>query len=168
MLIIFSSVHYKRTASNPSVRIQIREASTNGVQFKVSPSSQLFNGVVRNFRLRETNREIATPTTRVIIAPPTGGGGVILPFDISGVILHYDSKSRNLFDMMSFTQPLRANKAYQVVAAYSYRGDFENKVCSWAEQVPVIKRFIPPARTGVATSEWFVVKPEMSGTNRER
>jgi hypothetical protein len=78
----------------------------------------------------------------------------------------YESITKNF--ILRPSQPLKSNTAYRMVVSYSYRGAFEQKVCSWGEEhARILVCFLPAWRNGVTKSDWFVVKPEASGTNKE-
>jgi len=134
---------------NPPISIQIVEVATNNtdVRFRVLNPKGLFV-VSEEFQLQETNGSI-------IQVQVTG----------FGVVSTLKTQFTNTF---RFSQPMSVGKTYRVVASYLYRGAFEQKVCWWAERIPVLNLFGPPFRNVVATSEWFVVKSEVSGTNAER
>jgi hypothetical protein len=80
-----------------------------------------------------------------------------------------DPKTHNIvFNALLPNQPLSTDKTYRMVASYGYRGRIEQTTYEWVIQhVHVLNRFLPAPRKGLATSEWFVVKPEASQANPE-
>jgi hypothetical protein len=166
-VILFWGVRYNSTAK-PPINIQITPEATNtevrfnvvfargfrfgGMSVSTSGRNELFNsgGLFADLeepQLQETNDSI---------------------IPIKGIEIASNSKTQNMLYILRFNQPLKSDKAYRVVVSYYYQGSFEREVCSWVEQhVRVLGRLLPAPRKRLATSEWFMVKPEASGTNME-
>jgi hypothetical protein len=126
---------------NPPVSIQAVSATTNGMQFHRLRLSGGGSPILKSIELQETNML----TTNV--------------WNEASIIV----------EGMDLSRVVEKGKTYRVIGLYHFSrgGVFGEKLCSWAKQVPVLNGFVPPAKRGLATSEWFVVKPEGSGTNME-
>jgi hypothetical protein len=145
-VMLFCGVRNNRTAT-PAVSIQIIGVTNYNtvVQFRVSNPRGLSTFLEE---LRVEERDNSTPLFLMKI----GGASF--------------STNQNTIHSTRLGQPLSADKAYRVLATFSYRGVFEQNALFWLNQhVPVLCIFIRRAKKEIATSEWFKVRPEASGTN---
>ena len=153
---IFCSVRYYWIASAPPVSIRITEVATNEVRYHVSKRGYTF---YLELHLEETN------LTRTLFWKAN-------KFVYSGVevehppIAIYHEVGEGGSYAIGMGEPLRADKAYRVVGSYFHQGAVERKIYLWASSHPVIYRLLPAPKTRPVTSEWFVVKPEASQTNK--
>jgi hypothetical protein len=147
-VMLFFGVRYNSTAKSP-LSIQLAGVTNYNsgdrvVQFRISNPRRFF-----------------TFLQKVRVEDDSTSPVIELTCDVASYSTNQNIISINL------SAPLSAYKTYRVVANYRYRTAFEQKVFSGVERVPILARFVPPSRKVVATSETFVVKPELSGTNMD-